>query len=73
MKLTAGNKEIKFGVRDLIYIVSMVGIGAGWYADRKIYKDKFETMDVTVEQMRVYVEENSDNIIRITTILELGD
>ena len=59
MKIKIGNKEIGFTIRDVIYILTLVAIGCGWFVSYKITKFKNELKDqVQDEEIAELKEEN---------------
>lgn len=58
MKLKIGGSE--FSIRDIIYILGLIGIGAGWFVDHKVTKFKNEIKDqLQDEKIEMLAGENA--------------
>jgi len=81
MEIKIGTKSYNFTVKDLVYILSLVGVLIGWTIDHRINKFKYELreefQDNTIselieknEKLFEYVTNNEKAIDRATTWIE---
>jgi len=60
MKINLGSKEYVFTFKDVIYILGLVGMGAGWFVDHKVTKFKNELKDsIQDEKIEIQAKEIS--------------
>ena len=62
MKIKIGNKEYGFNFKDVIYILGLVAMGAGWFVDHKLTKFKNEMKDQMQDEKIALLEEKNDKL-----------